>query len=149
MLRPSLHTEEKVEPILTLSSDTLTEMKEVDPLENSDLQRLQLFVYLVPVLGFFPAMWTLYRREGTREQQTVSRLSVTLAFSWLLGYILLSTGAQTSELLTIRLLFLNTLLTSGYFLVSIGLMVRVLQRKSVRLPGISRVAEGTVRKHLS
>lgn len=124
-------------------------MKEVDPLENSDLQRLQLFVYLVPVLGFFPAIWTLYRRQGTREQQAVSRLSVTLALGWLLGYILLSTGSQTSELLTIRLLFLNTLLTSGYFLVSIGLMMRVWQRKSVRLPGISRVAEGTVRKHLS
>lgn len=124
-------------------------MKEVDPLENSDLQRLQLFVYLVPVLGFFPAIWTLYRRQGTREQQAVSRLSVTLAFGWLLGYILLSTGAQTSEFLTLRLLFLNTLLTSGYFLVSIGLMARVWQRKSVRLPGISRVADGTVRKHLS
>jgi hypothetical protein len=124
-------------------------MKEVDPLENSDLQRLQLFVYLVPVLGFFPAIWTLYRRQGTREQQAVSRLSVTLAFGWLLGYILLSTGAQTSEFLTLRLLFLNTLLTSGYFLVSIGLMARVWQRKSVRLPGISRVAEDTVRKHLS
>lgn len=124
-------------------------MKEVDPLENSDLQRLQLFVYLVPVLGFFPAIWTLYRRQGTREQQAVSRLSVTLACGWLLGYILLSTGSQTSELLTIRLLFLNTLLTSGYFLISIGLMMRVWQRKSVRLPGISRVAEGTVRKHLS
>ena len=124
-------------------------MKEVDPLENPDLQRLQLFVYLVPVLGFFPAIWTLYRRQGTREQQAVSRLSVTLALGWLLGYILLSTGAQTSEFLTLRLLFLNTLLTSGYFLVSIGLMARVWKRKSVRLPGISRVSEGTVRKHLS
>ena len=124
-------------------------MKEVDPLENSDLQRLQLFAYLVPVLGFFPAIWTLYRRQGTREQQAVSRLSVTLAVGWLLGYILLSTGAQTSEFLTLRLLFLNSLLTSGYFLVSIGLMARVWQRKSVRLPGISRVAENTVRKHLS
>ena len=124
-------------------------MKEVDPLENSDLQRLQLFVYLIPVLGFFPAIWTLYRRQGTREQQAVSRLSVTLAFGWLLGYILLSTGAQTSEFLTLRLLFLNTLLTSGYFLVSIGLMARVWRRKSVRLSGISRVSEGTVRKHLS
>ncbi len=141
-------TEEKVKQILAISS-TLVEMKEVDPLENSELQRLQLFVYLVPVLGFFPAIWTLYRRQGTREQQAVSRLSVTLAFGWLLGYILLSTGAQSSELLTIRLLFLNTLLTSGYFLVSLGLMVRVWQRKSVRLPGISRVAESTVRKHLS
>jgi hypothetical protein len=124
-------------------------MKELDPLENQDLKRLQLFVYLVPVIGFLPALWTLYRRQGTREQQAVSRLSVTLALGWLLGYILLSAGAQTSEFWTLRLLFLNSLLTSGYFLVSIGLMVRLWQRKLPRLPGISRIAEGTVRKHLS
>jgi hypothetical protein len=124
-------------------------MKELDPLENQDLKRLQLFVYLVPVIGFLPALWTLYRRQGTREQQAVSRLSVTLAIGWLLGYILLSAGSQTSEFWTLRLLFLNSLLTSGYFLVSIGLMVRLWQRKLPRLPGISRIAEGTVRKHLS
>ncbi len=126
-------------------------MKEPDPLENQDLQRLQLFVYLIPVFGFFPALWTLYRRQGTREQQAVSRLSVTLALSWLLGYLLLSAGseAQLSEFWTLRLLFINTLLTSGYFLVSIGVMVRIWQRKPPRLPGISRIAEGTVRKHLS
>lgn len=124
-------------------------MKELDPLENSDLQRLQLFIYLIPVIGFFPALWTLYRRQGTREQLLVSRLSVTLAFAWLLGYILLASGAELSEFWTLRLLFMNSLLTSGYFLVSLGLMVRLWQRKLPRLPGISRVAERTVRKHLS
>jgi hypothetical protein len=124
-------------------------MKELDPLENSDLQRLQLFIYLIPVIGFFPALWTLYRRQGTREQLLVSRLSVTLAFGWLLGYILLASGAELSEFWTLRLLFMNSLLTSGYFLVSLGLMVRLWQRKLPRLPGISRVAERTVRKHLS
>jgi hypothetical protein len=124
-------------------------MKELDPLENSDLKRLQLYVYLIPVLGFFPALWTLYRRQGTREQQAVSRLSVTLAFGWLLGYIFLSAGGQASEFWTLRLLFANGLLTSGYFLVTIGLMVRLWQGKLPRLPGISRVAERTVRKHLS
>jgi hypothetical protein len=124
-------------------------MKELDPLENSDLKRLQLFVYLLPVIGFFPALWTLYRRQGSREQQSVSRLSVTLAFSWLLGYILLSAGAETSEFWTLRLLFMNSLLTSGYFLVSIGLMLRLWQGKQPRLPWISHIAEKTVRKHLS
>ena len=126
-------------------------MKEPDPIENQELQRLQLFVYLIPIFGFFPALWTLYRRQGTREQQAVSRLSITLAFSWLIGYILLSAGAgaQTSEFWTLRLLFMNTLLTSGYFLVSIGLMVRVWQRKQPRLPGMTRIAEGIGRKHLS
>ena len=124
-------------------------MKEPDPLENSDLNRLQVFVYLIPIIGFFPALWTLYRRQGTREQQTASRLSVTLAFAWLLGYILLSAGGEFSDFWTLRLLFMNTLLTSGYFAVSLGLMLRVWQRKSLRLPGMTRVAEGTIRKHLS
>ncbi|HBL11240.1 MAG TPA: hypothetical protein DD379_07500 [Cyanobacteria bacterium UBA11162] len=124
-------------------------MKQLDRLENPELHHLQLLLYLLPVIGFFPALWTLYRRQGTREQQVVSRLSVTLAFGWLLGYILLLSGAQLSEFWSLRLLFINTMLTSSYFLVSIGLMVRLWQRKSPRLPWISQIAEGTVRKHLS
>jgi hypothetical protein len=124
-------------------------MKESDPLENSDLNRLQVFVYLIPVIGFFPALWTLYRRQGTKEQQAASRLSVTLAFVWLVGYIFLSVGGEFSDFWTLRLLIMNTLFTSGYFVVSLALMVRVWQRKSLRLAGITSVAEGTVRKHLS
>ncbi|MGB7441711.1 MAG: hypothetical protein WA919_11630 [Coleofasciculaceae cyanobacterium] len=124
-------------------------MKEVDPLENQHLRQLQLFIYLVPVVGFFPSLWTLYRRQGDREQQFVSRLSITLAFAWLLGYILLSLGLEGSEFSKLRLLFINSMLTSAYFLVSIGLMVRLWQRKPLRLSGISRIAEGILRKHLS
>ena len=132
-------------------------MKEIDLLDNKNISRdeletplYQLFIYLMPVVGFFPALWTLYRREGNRQQQTVSRLSVTLAMAWLIAYILVGAGvAQTSEFLTLRLLFINSLLTSGYFLVSLWLMVRLWQRKSVRLPGISQIAEGVVRKRLS
>lgn len=116
-------------------------MKEIDPLENQELKHLQLLIYLLPVIGFFPALWTLYRRQGTKQQQTVSRLSVTLACGWLLGYILLLSGAQLSEFWSFRLLFINTMFTSGYFLVCIGLMVRLWQRKSPRLPGISQIAE--------
>lgn len=124
-------------------------MKELESFDNRDLKRLKLFIYLVPIIGTLPALWTLYRRQGTKEQQAVSRLSVTLAFSWLLSYFLLSSGAQVSEFWSIRLLLMDTMLTSGYFLVSIGLMVRLWQGKSPRLPWFSRVAEGRVRKHLS
>ncbi|MEQ8997547.1 MAG: hypothetical protein RID53_13725 [Coleofasciculus sp. B1-GNL1-01] len=124
-------------------------MNHLDRLDNQNLQRLQLFAYLLPVIGFFPALWTLYRRQGTREQQAVSRLSVTLAFAWLVGYILLLSGAQLTEFWSFRLLFMNTMLTSGYFLASVWLMVRLGQGKLPRLPGISQVAEGKVRKHLS
>ena len=108
-----------------------------------------LLLYLIPVIGFFPSLWTLYRRQGSREQLTASRLSITLALSWLLGYILLTTGAATSEFLTLRLLILNSFLTSGYFLVSIWLIVHTLRGKSKRLPGLSNFAERVLSKYLS
>ncbi|MGK7871974.1 MAG: hypothetical protein AB4426_01230 [Xenococcaceae cyanobacterium] len=125
-------------------------MNNHDPFREQKLKQVQLFIYLIPVVGFFPALWTLYRRQASREQQAVSRLSVTLALSWLVAYSLLWLGAvPTSELLTLRLLYMNTLLTSGYFLVCIGLMVSLWQGKLPRLPGISPIAKGVVRKHLS
>ncbi len=122
-------------------------MKNVESTDNLDLKHLQLFFYLIPVLGFFPALWTLYQGEkagnssAEAEQLKVSRLSVTLAGSWLIGYLLLGMGAETSEFLSLRLLILNTFLTSGYFLVSILLMVRLYKRKSMRLPGFSNLAK--------
>ncbi|NER26644.1 MAG: hypothetical protein F6J89_03180 [Symploca sp. SIO1C4] len=124
-------------------------MKEIETQDNRELQQLYLYIYLVPVIGCFPALWTLYRRRGKPEQQAASRLSLTLAFIWLLSYTLLLPGVYNSQLLMLRLYFLNTILTSGYFLVSFGLMVRLWQRQSLRIPGISSIAEGIVRKHLS
>lgn len=124
-------------------------MKELETSDNRELEQLYLFIYLVPVIGCFPSLWTLYRRRGKLEQQALSRLSVSLAFIWLLSYTLLSTRLYDSPLLILRLSFLNTIFTSGYFLVSFGLMVRLWQRQSLRLPGISQIAEGIVRKYLS
>lgn len=121
-------------------------MKNVDPTENYALNHLQLFFYLIPVLGFFPSLWTLYQRDKSAnssfkaEQLKVSRLSVTLASSWLIGYLLLGMGAEASEYLSLRLLILNTFLTSGYFLVSMMLMIRLYQRKPLRVPGFSLLA---------
>jgi hypothetical protein len=103
--------------------------------------KTQLILYLIPVLGFFPSLWMVYRRQGNREQLAVSRLSITLAFTWLLGYALLATGAATSDFLALRLLILNTFCTSGYFLVSLWLIFRIMQGKSQRLPGLSNLAE--------
>lgn len=129
-------------------------MKNTEPTDNLDLDRLQLFFYLIPVVGFFPSLWTLYQNDKSTksspraEQLKVSRLSVTLAGSWLIGYLLLGMGAESSEFLFLRLSILNTFLTSGYFLVSILLMVRLYKRKSVRLPGFSSLAK-QVDKHLS
>ena len=116
------------------------------PLKHTDTSKTQLILYLIPIIGFFPSLWNLYVRQGSPEQLSISRLSITLAFIWMLGYLLLATGA-TSDFWTLRLLILNTFLTSGYFLVSVWLILRVLQGKSSRLPGFSNLAECLWRKY--
>ncbi|WP_017651587.1 hypothetical protein [Fortiea contorta] len=116
---------------------------------QSSIPKTQLLLYLIPIIGFFPSLWTLYRRQGSREQMAVSRLSITLAFTWLLGYLLFTTGAENAEFLALRLLILNSLFTSGYFLVSLWLIFRLIQGKSKRLPGLSNFAERMFSKHLS
>ncbi len=123
-------------------------MKQSDPLESEDLNRLQISIYLIPVLGFFPALWTLYRQAGAhptgtseRSRQNASRLAVTLAMGWIVGYALLGAGAQAADSLTLPLLITSSLLTSGYFLVNIWLMVRLWQGRAIRLPGISRLSD--------
>ncbi len=123
-------------------------MKEPEVFGEEKLKRLELFIYLIPVIGLFPALWRLYRPSGDRQQQSVSRVSVTLALIWLIAYSLIWLGAtQTSEILTFRLLYASGLLTSGYFLVCISLMVRLWQGKSLRLPVISKISEKIARKN--
>lgn len=117
--------------------------------EGEVASKKQLLLYLIPVVGFFPSLWTLYRRQGNREQVAVSRLSITLALLWVLGYLLLITGAATSDFFSLRLLILNSFFTSGYFLVSVWLILRMIQGKSQRLPGLSNLAERLLSKYLS
>jgi hypothetical protein len=115
-----------------------------DPYHERPLERLQMLFYLIPVIGFLPALWTLYRQQGSLEQQNVSRLVVTLTLGWVLGYLLLGAGTQltgASLTSTLSLLILSSLLTSGYFLANLWLMVRLWQRKPLRLPGISQLSD--------
>jgi hypothetical protein len=124
---------------------TTTTMDKSPP-KDTDVPKTQLILYLIPIIGFFPSLWTLYLRRNSREQMAVSRLSITLAFIWMFSYLLLTTGAAT-DFLTLRLLILNSFLTSGYFLVSVWLIFRVIQGKSSRLPGFSNLAERLWHKH--
>ena len=86
-------------------------MKNRDPLDNPELDRASLFVLMIPVIGFFPALWNLYRRQGSPERKAVSRLAIALAFSWLLGHILLEAGAISAESPTLTMLLMSSLLT--------------------------------------
>lgn len=109
--------------------------------ENRDLQRLLIFIYLIPVVGFLPALWTLYQQRGSREQRNASRLVVVLTTGWMLGYILLGVGAQATDSGALPLLIVSSLLTSGYFLVNIWLMICLWQGKSLYLPGLSHLGD--------
>lgn len=119
-------------------------MDNTDVFENQEIRRLQIFLYLVPVFGFFPACWTLHRRKGNCQQRSVSRLVITLTLGWVLGYVLLGTGAQAmiegQGKLGLSLLLMNGVLTSSYFLVNLWLMIQLWQHQPLKLPGISRVA---------
>lgn len=121
-------------------------MRKTDPrssaaFENRDLQRLLIFIYLIPVVGFLPAIWTLYQQRGNREQRHASRLVVVLTTGWILGYVLLGMGAQAADSFTLPLLIVSSLLTSGYFLVNIWLMICLWQGKTLYLPGLSRLGD--------
>ncbi|MDY7004832.1 MAG: hypothetical protein SWX82_12990 [Cyanobacteriota bacterium] len=123
-------------------------MRNTEKLENSEIKRLQLFLLVTPILGLFPAIWILSRQNGSLQHRAVSKLVITLTMIWLLGNILLQVGVEVGESGTITLLLINSLLTTSYFIISLGLMVRIWKRQPLWLPGISRIAEKVVGKHL-
>jgi hypothetical protein len=110
------------------------------------LNRLETFLYLTPVIGLLPSIWAIYRRQRDKRQLAVCRLSVFLALAWLSVYLSLNVGADLSGASTIgfRLLFLNSLATSGYFIASTWLMMLLWQKKSLKLPGFSALAERSI-----
>ncbi len=114
-------------------------MQDFDSLETDEIRHLQLFLVLVPVFGFFPALWTLYRNQGGRQERALSRLVIRLALGWLIAYVLLGVGAMSSDSLQIPTLIAASAMTSGYFLVNLWMMVRLWQRRSIHLPLFGRV----------
>jgi hypothetical protein len=121
-------------------------MNDLDPFENQaqdfenqDIEHLKLFLYLLPVFGFFPALWTLYRHRGSRQERSLSRLVIKLALGWFVAYFLVGVGVSSSDSFQIPLMLIGSLLTSGYFLVNLWLMARLWQRKAIGLPLVGRV----------
>jgi hypothetical protein len=101
----------------------------------------QLWIYLLPVIGVIPAIWTLYRAENQpktsfsevsdssirlKQQHKASRLSLNLALVWVSSYSLLFLGAaNVSGIGSFRLLYINAIVTTGYFLACTILMFRL------------------------
>jgi hypothetical protein len=112
---------------------------ETDP--EVKLETLKLVIYLVPIFGFFPALWSLYMRSGGRREQQVSRTAVVLAMAWVMTYVLTGAGAQLADAASARLLITGLLATTGYFVTNLWLMVRLLQGHTPRLPGVNRLSD--------
>jgi hypothetical protein len=106
-----------------------------DPLKENKLKFLKLLIILLPIIGFVPALWTLYQSASTSEEKKVSRVSLGLGISWLIAYILLGIGAgNSSDLITFRLMYLNGLITSGYFIASVIFMFGIWRGKLPNFP---------------
>ena len=138
---------------MTLMSEPLSEPVQDPLLETPSpkypdaIDRLETFFYLTPVIGLLPSIWAIYRRQRTQRQLAVCRLSILLTCIWLSTYLSLTVGADlagSSTLIGFRLLFINSLATSSYFLASLWLMMLLWQNKSLRLPGFSALAEQTI-----
>lgn len=113
-------------------------IRATDPFVNQDLKRLKLWVYLIPVMGCFPALWTLVQDRGDRADRNASRISLMLLLTWLGSDAVLAVGAKAVDSFDLPFLLASSLLTSSYFLISFWLMIRVWQRKALRLPHLSR-----------
>jgi hypothetical protein len=104
-------------------------------LQDDPIRKLQLSLYLLPIVGIIPALFTLNSKYSCQKQKKVSTLSLKLFFFWLLSYICLWLGAiASSEVVFIRLLYLNGILTTGYFLTCLVFALLIWRGKMPRLP---------------
>jgi len=128
-----------VHPRYTVSN--FTPPPAAPPPAANRLETLKLLIYLVPVFGTVPAALSMARATASPRERAVSRLVLTLAFSWLALYVALGAGSELAPGLALRLLVTNLLVTTGYTVTSLGLMVRLLQGKPVKLPGFTRLSQ--------
>lgn len=113
-------------------------LKKIDEDYEAQLDRVKLFIYLIPILGVIPALWTLSRSQSTSEEKQVSRVAINLAIAWITAYCLLLFGANYSggEVSSFRLLYTNSILTSAYFVTCSVMLFNLWRGKLPRLPFI-------------
>ncbi len=109
--------------------------------DNDDDIHLQNLLYLVPIFGAFPALWTLYHKSGSRQQRNLSRLALTLALGWLVSYLMLGLGSEVAESIKVPLLFTSTVVSSAYFLGTLGLMAQLYRRRVMSQSRLRRLEQ--------
>jgi hypothetical protein len=141
------HTSLWIARIVTLAySQEFSSMEDVqDVLSSPALSRLLLFTYMVPVFGMVPAAWTLTRKKSDRHYRNLSRLTMTLGLTWVLGSLIFNTSLgmidENAISVQIWMTLFNSVFSSSYFVVSLWLMMRLWKRQSLDLPGFSSIAK--------
>ena len=122
-------------------------------MDSSSLQRLRIYLHLIPMFGVVPSLWTLYGKGNVpiedieaAQLKSTSRLAVVVGMSSICAIALLIGGAaaggslQNSQAASLRLLIASSFVGSGYFLLNLSLMFRVAKGQSIRLPGITQLS---------
>lgn len=123
-------------------------------MDSSSLQRLRIYLHLIPMFGLVPSLWTLYGKGDilledieAAQLKSTSRLAVVVGMSSVCAIALLAAGGlaaggslQNSQVASLRLLIASSFVGSGYFLLNLSLMFRVAKGQSIRLPGITQLS---------
>lgn len=105
---------------------------------SQEIRSLQLLLYLMPIFGIIPAIWSLSRSGSSPQERNLSRMAIRLALTWFAGYLLFDTASQATGQLPI--LLASSLFTSGYFVLNLIVMLQLWQKKTVQLPFFGRVS---------
>lgn len=78
-----------------------------------------------------------------KQVRAASRLSIVMGVGCVGALALLGAGAssQASQLAHLRFLIASSFVGSGYFTLSLVLMLRIAKNQSIRLPGISQLSD--------
>lgn len=94
---------------------------------TNNLDKLQLSLYLMPIFGPIYVLISFGHLDSS--QTKTAMLSLRLGIGWLITYSTLWLGSNlTTDLFSLRLLYLNGLLTTGYFLVCLFFILKVWNR---------------------
>jgi len=98
---------------------------------KNNWHKLQLSLYLMPVFGTVFALISLVSSpEKDPQTRKVTRLSLQLGLGWLVLYSgLWLSSSFANDLFSLRLLYLNGMITTGYFLACLFFILRLWSSK--------------------
>jgi uncharacterized membrane protein YozB (DUF420 family) len=93
--------------------------------------KFQLSLYFLPIVGALLAGWTIIKGKSSPQHQKVCRISVNLTLVWLAIYITCWESSNfVGEIASLRLLYGDALVTTGYFAVCLWLAFRIWRDRS-------------------